>query len=208
MGRSGSTVIFDALVEGVTLQRFGKAGCGLNFTRLVRSWAFDLEQTPLIGGVVYKTHDFPVPELATSKPKIVYVFGSASQAAVSVHSCLDRYGREWVDLHMNHLRAKGRFEDMWTADILRFEDQINAWTQVAGLDVLAIRYETMWDHERTVSDFLGFRVVLPPRRKRLTASADPEIIYKAQSLYRALDERIAALPDVFQPPLVKAETPV
>lgn len=206
MGRAGSTLVFDALVEGMALRRFGRAGQRLGLERLVRSWAFDLTQTPLIGGVVYKTHDFPPPGLAQHNPKIVYVFGSASQAAVSVHSCVDRYGRAWVDQHFRHLRARGRFEDMWTQDVLRFEDQIDAWTQVADLDVLAVKFDALWDHERTMSDFLGVRVKLPPRRDRLAASADADVMARARSLYAALDARIAALPDVFRPPVITPGT--
>lgn len=202
MGRAGSTLVFEALVKGLAMQRFGPLGNRYGVRRIVQSWAFDLGKTNLIGGVVYKTHDFPSTTLAAADPKIVYVFGMASTAAVSVFSCLERYGPSWTDRHLAHLRANGPLEQIWTSDILRIEDQIEAWTNLQNMDVMAVRYESLWDHEKTISDFVEFSISLPARRERLTANAASDMVKRAADLYGPIDDRIAALPDVFYPPLV------
>jgi hypothetical protein len=204
MGRSGSTIVFEALVNGLALQRFGFLKDHLRLTRVVQSWAFDLPKAKLIGGVVYKTHDFPTQDLCIARPKIVYVFGTASVAAVSVYSCLERYGRAWIDRHFDHLRADGPFEEMWSRDVLRFGDQLEAWINVQGLDVLSVRYESLWDHEMAISDFVGFPVKLPPRRQRFTTAKETDVMVRATDLYSSLDARIEALPDVFRPPLTSS----
>ncbi len=202
-GRSGSTVVYDALAAGMARQRLGRSGPTLD--RFYSSRAWDLGAANLIGGIVYKTHDFPHRFRPRRPVKTVFVFGSAAESAVSVHLCLGRYGRPWVDQHLLHLGASGPFEELLDRDILRLEEQMAAWSAVEGLDVLAIRYEALWDHQNTLSDYVGFPVALPPQRKRGAVNADPEVIDRARALYHRLDDQIASLPDVFRPPL-RADT--
>ena len=200
MGRAGSMVVYKALVTGLSSRRFGLLGP--NLVHFVKGHAWDLSATDLIGGVVYKTHGFPDGLKPKWPIKIIFTFGSASDSAVSLYLCLERYGRKWIEDHLKHLRADGPFEDIFQRDVLRFEEQIKSWSSVTDLDVLAVRYETLWDHVDTLSDFVGFPVSLPPRRARLATTADPEIVRRAQALYGELDTQIAALPDVFRPPLL------
>lgn len=198
-GRSGSTVIYDALASGLARQRLGWSGP--TFDRFFSSRAWDLASATLIGGIVYKTHDFPYRFEPIGPVKTVFVFGSAAEAAVSVHLCLGKYGRPWVDQHLMHLGATGPFEEILNRDVLRLEEQVAAWSAVKGLDVLAIRYEALWDHQDTLSAFVGFPVELPRRHERDAVTADPNVLDRAGNLYQALDDRIARLPDVFHPPL-------
>ena len=199
MGRAGSGLLRRALVNGVSRKRFGTLGPKLR--KFVTTQEMDLSAFKLAGGVIYKTHNFPYDFRPTRPTKIIFIFGSASDAAVSVYLCMERKGRQWIDRHFEHLQADGPFEEMFERDVLRFEEQIESWSSVSDLDVLAIRYETLWNNIDIISDYAGFPVLLPPKRERQAKAANPEIIRRAQALYGELDAQIVALPDVFRPPL-------
>lgn len=209
MGRAGSTMVYDALVEGMTRKHFGSLVGSLVPARnsFVGRTAWDLSTTTLIGGTVYKTHDHP-DSVAPERPaKFVFTFCAASDSVVSVHLCSQRYGREWTESHLEHMGADGPFEDIFERDVLRLAEQVEKWSSATHLDVLAIRYEALWNHVDILSEFVGFPVSLPPFRGRRAANADPRIVHRARALYREVDSAIAALPDVFYPPLGRPSPP-
>lgn len=194
MGRSGSTLVYEAICDGMRAARFGgdsKFGAGV-----VADHAWDLARKRLRNGVVYKTHALAEEMRAGHGEKIVFLFGLASDAAGSVISCRQRYGREWVDEHFLHMRANGTFEELSERDVLRFAEQLEGWLGLEGVDLLAIRYEALWEKVDELSNFLGFRIVLPPRKDRQSTSAtDPSLSEKLGNTYRDLDNAILKLPD-------------
>ena len=196
MGRAGSTLLFRAVTDAMTRRRFGWT------SRLGRALcagvAFDLAGTRLRPGVVYKTHGYPDEIAAVRGLSVVYVFSRASAIATSVVSCEPRYGRAWVDLHLQHVRADGPFEDITRRDVLRLEDQYTAWLQTShSFPVLALRYENLWENVDALSDFLKLKVALPPRRDRLSGGqVDESIAAALDDIYRDLDARIERVPHV------------
>lgn len=199
MGRSGSTLIYDAVAKGLARKKYGRFASSLE--RTVKATAWNLDQSCLIGGVVYKTHDFPYNLNSNIPVKAVFLFGSASEAAISVYSCRDRYGSEWVKTHLEHLRAVGQFDEILERDVLRFKEQIETWTNESRFDVLALRYESLWNYEQLLSDFLGFQVHLPPRRSRSNQYFDFDLVKQARRVYANLDRYIETLPDAFRSPI-------
>lgn len=193
MGRSGSTMLHDAISAAVAECRFGpftRLG-----TRIVSDMAWDLGSTKLKPGVVYKTHALAEEWPLASAGKAVFVFGRASAAVLSVLECRRRYGPEWIAAHLLHLRANGPFEQLVERDILRFREQIDGWVSLANVPRLIVRYDALWENMATLSDFLGVRVELPPRRPRSEITvADDQIIRKVQQTYGALDAYIDKLP--------------
>ncbi|WP_223477187.1 hypothetical protein [Oricola indica] len=174
-------------------RRFGPfQGLGI---RVVSDYAWNLDETSFAQGVVYKTHD-----LAQSMPrglgtKVVFVFGSASDAALSVVSCRNRYGEDWIEEHFEHLHASGRFEDLGEKDVLRFEEQIDGWLSLSGVPRAIIHYDALWDYSDDLSAFCGIPITLPPRRPRVGVSEfDAATKVRFERTYAALDERIGALP--------------
>jgi hypothetical protein len=197
MGRTGSTVVFDAVRHGIGAARVPlQPALGV---RLVSSQAWSLDDQTLLPGTVYKTHDFPnhLPD-PTPPPRIraVFCFGQASAAALSVMSCPERYGSDWVVRHLEHLRANGTLEDMRHRDPLRFGEQVEAWFAEDRFPVLRVKYETLWDHPDVLSDFFGCQVQLPVRKERRAKDFDPALVADIERNFADLDLCIAGLPDV------------
>jgi hypothetical protein len=194
MGRSGSTVVWDAVRHAVAQSRF-PGPLKAQGLRMVSDQAWDLDKTQFAPGVVYKTHGLAQELPDRTGAKVVFLFGSATDAALSVLACRDRYGPDWIKLHFEHLRASGPFDDLATRDVLRFSDQLDGWIGKAGTRRLILHYDALWDHQDTLSDFVGVPVTLPERRARKGATAaDPQTRSLFEETYAALDARIAALP--------------
>lgn len=194
MGRSGSTLVTHALRHAVAAARFPGPlhAPGLRF---VSQQAWDLDRVRFTSGVVYKTHGLAHELPENSGAKVIFLFGSATEAALSVQSCRDRYGARWIEQHFEHLRASGPFEELGERDVLRFGEQLDGWIGKTGTERLILHYDALWDHEQTLSDFVGVPVQLPPRRARNDASAvDPETRARFVETYAELDTRIATLP--------------
>jgi hypothetical protein len=194
MGRSGSTLVYDALCDGMAAARFGP----LKWfgRRIVGDTAWELSRQSFMPGVVYKTHDLPIGLPRDCGARVVFLFGRASDAAISVLSCRRRYGAAWVAEHFAHMRALGSFDELSERDVLRFEEQIDGWLAVDHARILGLRYETLWKHADDLSRFVGFSVTLPDRRPRDgSKEIDLATAEKFTATYRALDEKIASLAD-------------
>jgi hypothetical protein len=194
MGRSGSTVCYNAIAQGMARERFGfLPALKKNATR---SSAWDVANYPFKPGIVYKTHALADELPPTFAGKVVFTFGQASDAALSVVACRQKYGDEWVAEHFEHLRANGDFQELGERDVLRFEEQIDGWLNLQGHDIMAIRYDALWDHSDELAAFLGFPVRLPPKRARQSLDlVDESIVAGFRKTYASLDAKIAALPN-------------
>ncbi len=193
MGRSGSTLCTNAIADAVAKRSFGAKGRWLR--KVARSEAWDLAEDRLAPNKIYKTHALPSELPDNFSGRVVFVFGLASDAALSVVSCKHRYGDDWISKHFRHLRAVGSFEELGHRDVLRFEEQIDGWTTLTGQDVLALRYDSLWDNVDVLSEFLGFEIKLPEQRPRtLDKYVDPATVAKFRATYEALDRKIMAMP--------------
>ena len=161
-GRSGSTVLFDAVSSSAA--RFG----ALSEEKVVRSSAWKLDSDRVRRGRVYKSHDYPMPSLPADT-RVLYVFGSPEDATLSLIERARVSGQQWLDEHADHLRVPHFApEDLLQSDVLRIADHLRAWLSQEIVATGFVRYETMWDHQKEISDFVGFSVSLPKRRERQT----------------------------------------
>ncbi|WP_136659790.1 hypothetical protein [Nitratireductor sp. XY-223] len=195
-GRTGSSMVYRATADGLARLQFGRLALIPDVRRSVRKAAWKLGQERLQRGYVYKTHDMP-GGLNQTDARIVFIFGSAVDAALSVYNLRQHAGREWVEQHLDHLNASGPFEELFERDIMRIAEQLQAWTTSTTLEVLCLRYETIWDNQGALSDFAGFPVRLPGRRERSARTVSPDLRRKAEQLYGELDRTIEELPDAF-----------
>lgn len=193
MGRSGSTLVYTAVSRAIAAERFlwlGRFGGAI-----VSDSAWDLGEKRYEPGVVYKTHGLAHELPAGAQAKVIFLFGPASDAALSVLACKEKYGQEWIDLHFDHLRATGTVQDLSSSDVLRFEEQVDGWRGKDGVERLILRYDAIWDHAETLSEFVGCPVKLPVRRARSGVNAAPrEEREQFLITYARLDEKFAALP--------------
>ncbi|MEM7634648.1 MAG: hypothetical protein AAF299_08810 [Pseudomonadota bacterium] len=193
MGRSGSTLCTNAIADAVAKRSFGVKGRWAR--KITRAEAWDLTEDRLAANKVYKTHALASELPSSFSGRVVFVFGLASDAALSVVSCKHRYGDAWIREHFRHLRAIGSFEELGERDVLRFEEQVDGWSTLTGHDILALRFDSLWDNVGTLSEFLGFDIVLPEKRARTVDKAiDQATIAEFRATYDALDRKIMAMP--------------
>ena len=194
-GRSGSTLLFEAIGQAKIKQRFP------TFPKIGRKIVLDqiwtLSDRRLRHGVVYKTHDYPDALSKYNFVKAVFIFGSAMEAALSVYGNLERYGYQWVQEHFAHLKSEATIDDIFDRDVLGFERQLDAWTAFTGCPTLCIRYEDLWRSQKALNAFLGMEINLPPQRARADRRIDVALRSRAAVTYRALDERVRNLPAHF-----------
>lgn len=194
MGRSGSTLVYDAVVDAVIASSPLRRIFGLK--KLTADWSWSLGEKTLQNGVVYKTHDYP-DNLSASKVRCVFLFGSCLNAATSVHSAIERFGPEWVDKHFEHLKSDGKLNELFERDVLGFENQIRCWATTETSPTLCLRFDSLWDNHEMLNDFLSMTVQLPPRRPRKIEAYDPKILSELETVYNSIDARIENLPDAF-----------
>lgn len=194
MGRAGSTLVHSAIRDAMAQARFGtQADWAL---RLVAEPAWDLAQMRLQRGVAYKTHALAAEWPWPPHGRVVFLFGRASAAAISVYACERTRGRAWIRRHFRHLRASGPLEDLAHRDVLHFAQQLQGWHGLSGVPRLLLRYDAIWDHADVLSRFCGFPVRLPPQRERRSrGQVAPEIIRACERSYADLDARIDSRPD-------------
>ena len=195
-GRSGSTLVYDALVEAVQRERFGTTAG--HRARLVPDVAWSLGEKVFRGGAVYKTHDYPRALAGQNNVKVVFVFDLASEIALSVLKCRETEGDDWISEHLDHLKAPGRFDDILETDILGILPQMRAWTKFTGVPVLCVRYEGIWENLSAIREFTGLSVGLPERRDRTPKRFSDDVLKRVSETYGPIDQRVARLPDVFE----------
>ena len=196
MSRSGSTMLYKALASSWARARFGVLAD--RFEPILIEAAWKLDETPLIGGVLYKTHDLPDHMPRPSRAKVVFTFRKASEVALSIADRRFERGEKWFLRHRIHLRGEGDFEAFTRSDTLGLEAQIDRWSTAQGLDVLGLRYETLWEHRGEIEDFLGFKVELPEQRGSKRSADLGSVAAILAETYAPLDRKIAAMPDVFR----------
>ncbi len=70
----------------------------------------------------------------------------------------------WIENHIYNLAGQGSPFEIFEKDVLNYEAQLAAWGDVEHIFV--VHYEDLWARRHEISKFLGFEVLLPPRRGR------------------------------------------
>jgi hypothetical protein len=167
--------------------------------KFVKEPAWDLSYQSFYNGIVYKTHGLAHELPRNTNVKLIFVYDIASNAAISVLSCLYRYGDNWIKKHLEHLRANGNLNELTQQDILRFNDQLEGWIHRTDISRLFIKYQSIWKYKHILDQFCGFNIDLPPKQTRhsfLYHSSDT--INQLKYLYNQLDQKIDQMPECKQ----------
>lgn len=192
MGRSGSTVVYSTVVKAVARRAPLPQSLG---RRVLADTAWDLSKARLRPGVVYKTHDLPRDDLAGTRARAIFVFGYASEAALSVLACQERYGEAWVEEHFAHLGSThGNPMDLLQRDVLGFQRQIEEWLSPHPYPVVALRYDGIWESEGVLSKFLDVSISFPTREPRRPHGLPEEVEEAVRRTFKPLDDWIHTLP--------------
>ena len=186
------------MYKQIVVAGMGRCGTSLVLNAVCRSsgrghrWVTSLADAPRLSPKIIKTHDFAPSYPVPSSVKFIYLFGNPMQIICSA----ERKGGEFLKKHYPHMNANySSHADIYIRDTMRLAENLRSWQQASWMDVLMLRYETLWDYQEKISDFLGFEVVLPEYRKR---SSDWEAHPKRHELiltYGDLNACIELLPD-------------
>jgi hypothetical protein len=114
---------------------------------------------------------------------------------LSVLRCRETEGEAWIAEHLRHMHSREGLEAILEREVLRLEEQIDAWLALRGADILSLKYDALWDRCAMLGEFVGFDVALPARAARSVAVLDPNLIARVREAYAMFDARVAALPD-------------
>jgi len=196
-GRSGSTVLTKSIVNSANNS---KNKIIKNFAiRCISQTAWDLENTNLKNGIVYKTHDYPPAKKINSKVRILYTFSDPIDVVLSLIRLYNERGEKWMKQHYSHLRATySNFQNIIYEDQLQLKKHLKSWLRETRFPIAFIKYETMWDHQKEISDFLECKINLPPfRKRRAKQNPNQEIIKKIGNTYKDLQNQIDILDNFF-----------
>ena len=177
LGRCGTTLMYNAITKTS------------NATKEKKFLARFGEQDRYVKGTIYKTHDLP-PAHLPPHVKLVFMFGNPMNAALSgFHEFED-------DRHYHHVGSDrfGHRENIFTEDILLLEKHFDSWYRPQNFEFIAIRYESLYEEQTLdmLEEYLGFRVALPPFRKRKTNWESHPMKDSLQKTYSRLDAKIRA----------------
>jgi hypothetical protein len=195
MSRAGSTVLWRSVAGSWATARFG--GRAEAMATYIKDQALRLDESRLVSGVVYKTHDLPEHAPHDRRLKVLFTYRKATEIALSIASCRQWYGAKWFVNHRDNLRGSGGYKAFLRGDTLGLEAQIDKWTAAEGLDVLGIRYDRLWSRSADIEAFLGFPVRLQDRKPSRAVALPPEEIELILQTYAPLDRKIATLPELF-----------
>ena len=168
-GRSGSTMLTNAIAEAFVDQKFRYWPRPVRKLALRLSVEFVGRVGECINGIpVIKTHDL---HNATSMSglKKVFVFGPALDAVVSAKEFAKKQSPAWLEQHIYHLHGKGYPDQIFDEDVLNYEVQLATWLAVS--DAFHVHYDDLWDRYEELAGYLELPLSLPDRRERMPSTA-------------------------------------
>lgn len=195
-GRSGSSVLTRSLLDAAL--KFDVFPLDKINRRLISKSAWNLESSSLRDGVIYKTHDYPPNNFHGRNVKMIYTFANPVDVVLSLLRLSEKRGYEWINMHCNHLKVEyDNFKQITYCDSLGLQRHLESWISVRNWEIMFIKYERMWTHQREISDFVGFNLELPPLRSRTTFEDDKKLRKTLEEVYAPLIKLTESLDDAF-----------
>ncbi len=162
LGRSGSSMLTRACAQG--LLRLRDSDQSREDPRGLVQTAWSLDVATFQRGFVYKTHDYPsncvVPPAFV---RFLYTYADPVDVVISLARQGETRGLPWLEKHADHMKVTiTDFDRLYVEDIFALERHFDAWIGCTSLPLIAIRYDTLWNHQQLISDFLRFKLLLPP----------------------------------------------
>jgi|AntRauTorckE6833_2_1112554.scaffolds.fasta_scaffold07898_3 hypothetical protein len=195
-GRSGSTLLSRAIArKGVKPQVriLNKIASGS-----ISKYAWDLNSVNIKNGYIYKTHDYPPKVVSNNQARMLYTFAKPEDVIISLLRLYDQRGKTWMKKHYDHMKIPFKdFKEIVNKDQLQLEAHLNSWLNQDQLPVAFIRYEAMWEHQKKISDYLGFDVSLPKYKERKATYYEDDRVKKVNETYDRLNRKVNKLDDFF-----------
>lgn len=196
-GRSGSTVLTKSIIDNLINSN---SNLHINIiSKAVSQSAWNLDKTKLSNGVVYKTHSYPPQSISNNNIKMLYTFADPVDVVLSILKQFETRGELWIKEHYNHLDVPYHdISQIIHEDQLKLENHLNIWMEETRFPIAFVRYETMWHHQKEISNYLGFNIELPPFKKRKAkSSVNNEVKKIIEKTYSQLRSTVNELKDFF-----------
>lgn len=181
--RCGSTYLCHAIAK--------QAGKPFKFVR-----EFDnLPDVPVL-----KTH-VAAPETLPPDVRAIFLFGDPIAAVLSMLKSRNK-PKGWANCGYTSAMPP----EIYERDDLGFERTFDSWTAGHSYPILSLRYETMFDYQDAISDFVGFDVRLPPWKPRRTQVSDEQREHLL-GVYGLLDQKIFEAGDATIRTIVRYDVP-
>ena len=130
---------------------------------LLIEYVEDLREIRFSTAPVIKTHDLYLAESFPHDTKSIFIYGDPLISAVSVALQRESLGEAWVVQHIRHLRGSGQVSELFSKDVLNYEEQIISWSESPSLK---LHYPTYWNQQNLSQNILDskFSFSLPCSR--------------------------------------------
>ncbi len=171
-GRSGSTLLFDAITEHFVLNKFNLKKNSIiarSFISVSKTFSGRLHDIVASGIPVHKTHDLFDSKYA-GQAKYIFIYSDPLEATKSVEMMIEKCGWIWLEEHLYYLSSSGYVKDLYDKDILNYENQIVSWMSHERDNIFVIKFDDLWKKTDEISTYLGFKLCLPTRQERIKKS--------------------------------------
>ena len=159
LGRCGSQLLTEALHNNI----WGFTKHDMTFLKMTRPFIREYPEK-YIGGNVYKTHLYP--GIYPKKCKILFTFGRPLDIILSVINRVEQ-DPSWGTAHFKNFNADwSNFNLILQKDVLNLEKMFDCFYKKQTCDIICLRYETLWENQNTISEFLGWNLKLPEKKER------------------------------------------
>ena len=165
----------------------------------IRASAWNLKTTKFKKGRIYKTHDYPVLR-NYSDTVMIYTFSDPIDTIISLLHIYKSKGDDWMKKHFNHLKVieYKNFNEILNEDILSLERHLTSWLEDTTIPKLFIRYESMWENQETISDFIGIKLKFEEFNNRNKRALYSSYIPQIERTYANLIKKVNGLDDIFE----------
>lgn len=168
-GRSGSTMLYESVVNSYIKSRYGKLCANKVLYKYLKKaaggYADRVKDLIKIKQPIIKTHSLFREEYIDSA-KYIFVFGDPFESAKSVENIVTNKDKVWFEEHVYHLESSGYIEDIYKSDVLNYNEQIESWASKKRSSILVLSYDDIWKNMDDVSKHIGFSVEIPKKKTR------------------------------------------
>lgn len=188
IGRAGSTMLFNYLAKA-SAQHVGVDNLYAQKSMKCQAWNLQKDQK-FINGCIYKTHDLPSDLIKFKKIKIIYLHDMPSNIISSILNITKKEGKGWLEDHLKHLGCDSKDSSYFLEkEIFNIENHLRSWNEYDGKNIIFVDYNDIWKDREKIEKFVGFKIELPAKRQRESASEVPEQIrIDIAKMYNSLDK--------------------
>ena len=135
--------------------------------------------------------------------KVVYVYAHPMNVLLGCYRKIDEdYTRNWINGNPHwsawlEADLDQDFYDTWLSkDVLNLERHLDKWWKHQDkFNILCLKYESLFEHEDVINNFLGFPISLPTKKERNTDWLNSPYKEAMSKTYASLIEKYEQRPD-------------